>query len=195
MTWDPDTYPSSIRAEVHDYDELQRRVAEATGVVVANAILDLGVGAGETARRALQMHPDARLVGIDSSAEMLRGAAAVLPHERVTLLQQDLSETLPQETFDLVISALAIHHLEGARKAKLFGEVAGRLRPGGLFVMGDVVIPEHPSDVLIENEPGYDFPSTVGDQLEWIEQAGLSPEVVWTSRDLAVIRARHELRT
>ena len=168
MTWDPRTYPSTIRREVHDYDRLQAEIAGATRDLAPRRILDLGVGAGETAKQVLAMHPDARLVGIDSSAEMLEGAAAVLPAERVTLVQRDLGDELPGGSFDLVVSALAIHHLEGDRKAVLFERIAGALAPDGRFVMGDVVVPGDPAEALIENEPGYDHPSPLGDQLEWM---------------------------
>lgn len=189
MTWDPHTYPDTIRAEVHDYDTLQEKIVEATSGLAPLSILELGVGAGETAKRTLEMHPGAHLVGIDSSPEMLSAAATTLPRGRVTLLQQDLSSPLPEQEFDLVISALAIHHLQGDGKAKLFREVREHLVPGGTFVMGDVVIPEDPSDAVIENEPGYDFPDSIEDQRRWMAGAGLSAEVVWVRGDLAVLRA------
>ena len=189
MTWDPQTYPTTIRREIHDYEELQERVVAATSGISAGLILDLGVGAGETAARLAGMHPKARLVGIDSSDAMLRAAERLLPPERVTLLQQDLSSPLPDQRFDLVVSALAIHHLEGEAKSSLFRSVRKVLAPGGLFVVGDVVVPEDPSDAVIENEPGYDFPSPVDDQLEWLTEAGFSARAVWTCGDLAVLRA------
>lgn len=192
MTWDPDTYPTTIRDEIHDYDELQEQIAQATAALAPSLILDLGVGAGETASRVLRMHPDARLIGIDSSAEMLRGAAEILPEERVTLLQQDLAQPLPTETFDLVTSALAVHHLEGRKKANLFTDVARHLHRGGSFVLGDVVIPKNPADAVIEIESGYDYPRTIDDQLGWMNEAGFSVEVVWMRKDLAVFKA--ELR-
>jgi tRNA (cmo5U34)-methyltransferase len=191
MTWDPDTYPRTIRAEIHDYEELQNQVARATMSVTARSILDLGVGAAETAKRVLKIHPDSRLVGIDSSAQMLGGAAQILPKERVTLQQQDLNAPLPDQPVDLVISALAIHHLEDDGKARLFRDIAHLLGSHGRFVMGDVVIPEDPSDALIENEPGYDFPSAIDDQLSWMTEAGFSAEVIWVCRDLAVFRAEY----
>lgn len=190
MTWDPRTYPATIRAEIHDYDELQDRVAGATRDVAARAILDLGVGAGETARRLLALHTQARLTGIDSSAEMLAGARETLPPERVTLLRRDLRDPLPEDRFDVVASVLAIHHLEGDRKAGLFERVAAALAPGGVFALGDVVVPRDPADTVIENEPGYDFPSPLDDQLAWLRGAGLTPEVAWERRDLAVVVSR-----
>ena len=121
---------------------------------------------------------------------MLRGAAARLPVERVALREQDLADPLPPGPFDLVASALSIHHLKGNRKAALFRRVAGVLMEGGTFVFGDVVIPEDPADALIENEPGYDFPSSVADQLEWLEHCGFEASVSWSRRDLAVVTAR-----
>ena len=156
----------------------------------ATRILELGIGGGETAARLLVAHPSAHLVGIDSSPEMLRGAAGRLPADRVAFREQDLAEPLPPGPFDLVASALAIHHLEGDRKTGLFHRVAAVLMEGGAFVFGDVVIPEDPADAVIENEPGYDFPSSVADQLAWLQRSGFEASVVWSRRDLAVITAR-----
>ena len=188
MTWDPWTYPATIRAEVHDYDELQSRLADATRDIEVRSILELGIGAGETAKRVLGMHPQAHLVGVDSSEEMLRGAAEALPHDRVTLVQQDLQAELPEGSFDLVTSALAIHHLIDDAKRGLFLRVAERLVPGGRFVMGDVVLPHDPTDGLIEIESGYDFPGRIDDQVRWMTEAGFATEVLWVCKDLALLR-------
>lgn len=189
MTWDPDTYPETIRAEIEDYDELQARVVDATRDAPVTSILELGVGAGETAGRLLDAHDAAHLTGVDSSLEMLAGAARVLPPERVTLVRAELAASLPDGPFDLVVSVLAVHHLEGKGKAALFERIAGALRPGGRFVLGDVVVPEDPADAVIENEPGYDLPSSLAEQLAWLDAAGFGTEVVWQRRDLAVVRA------
>jgi len=190
MTWDPDTYPGTIRAEIEDYDVLQSQVVDATRGVTATSILELGIGAGETAARLLQVHEGARLTGVDSSPEMLAGAARLLPSDRVAFVEADLAAPLPDGPFDLVVSALAVHHLEGERKMGLFERVAAALAPGGLFVLGDVVEPDDPADAVIENEPGYDFPSPLADQLEWLDRAGFVTDVVWRRRDLAVVHAQ-----
>ena len=184
--WDPETYPGTIRAEIADYELLQEKVVEATGTGAAT-ILELGTGAGETAGRLLQRHPDAFLVGIDSSPEMLRGATAALPADRVQLHLQDLADPLPAGDFDRVVSALAVHHLQGEAKEGLFSRVHAALVPGGTFVLGDVVVPVDPADAVIENEPGYDFPSTVDEQLAWLSRVGFETKVHWQERDLAVI--------
>ncbi|HYL53180.1 MAG TPA: class I SAM-dependent methyltransferase, partial [Acidimicrobiia bacterium] len=145
--FDPGTYLPMVRAEVPDYDTVQEIVAQAAdAVVAAEAILDLGTGTGETLRRVGVRHPHARLVGIDESAAMLTVARRVLPAAelRVARLQDDL----PDGPFDLVVSALAVHHLDGAEKADLFRRVAARLRVGGRFILADVVIPDDPNDAV-----------------------------------------------
>lgn len=85
------------------------------------------------------------------------------------------------------MSALAIHHLDGAGKAALSRRVAACLAPGGQFVSGDVVVPADPSDVIAPIDDDYDTPDSVDDQLTWLADAGLLPSVAWAHRDLAVI--------
>jgi tRNA (cmo5U34)-methyltransferase len=184
--FDPATYLETIREEVPAYDELQDAVAEATAGIQAERVLELGVGTGETSRRMLEVHPEAELVGVDESAEMLAVVSADLAAD---LRVSRLEDPLPEGDFDLVVSALAVHHLDGAGKADLFARVAARLRPGGRFVLGDVVVPEDPVDVVTPIDDVYDQPSTIDDQLRWLAAVGLDAEVVWARGDLAVIVA------
>jgi tRNA (cmo5U34)-methyltransferase len=186
--FDPATYIETISAEVPAYDELQDAVAEATAGIYAERVLELGVGTGETSRRVLDVHPEAELVGIDESAEMLAAASADVA-TAADLRVSRLEDPLPEGTFDLVVSALAVHHLDGVGKADLFVRVADRLRPGGRFVLGDVVVPEDLADVVTPIDGVYDQPSTIDDQLRWLAAAGLDAEVVWARQDLAVIVA------
>ncbi len=101
-----------------------------------------------------------------------------------------LEEPLPEGEFDLVASALCVHHLDGAGKRDLFRRVRERLAPGGRFVLADVVVPADPADQVTELTPGFDLPDTVEDQLAWLAEAGLSTSLIWGHRDLAVILAR-----
>jgi tRNA (cmo5U34)-methyltransferase len=185
--FNPATYLETIRAEVPAYDELQDAVAEATVGIRAERVLELGVGTGQTSKRVLDLHPEAELVGIDESAEMLVAASADVA--AADLRVSRLQDSLPEGSFDLVVSALAVHHLDGASKADLFARVADRLRPGGRFVLGDVVVPDNPADVVTPIDGVDDQPSTIDDQLQWLAAAGLDAEVVWARQDLVVIIA------
>jgi tRNA (cmo5U34)-methyltransferase len=184
---DPASYLETIRAEVPAYDELQDAVAKATAGIHAERVLELGVGTGQTSRRVLDLHPEAELVGIDESVGMLAAASADVP--AADLRVSRLEDPLPRDEFDLVVSALTVHHLDSAGKADLFARVADRLRPGGRFVLGDVVVPDDPSDVVTAIDGVYDQPSSVNDQVRWLAAAGLHAEVVWVRQDLAVIIA------
>jgi tRNA (cmo5U34)-methyltransferase len=185
--FDPASYLETIRAEVPAYDELQAAVGEATVGIRTARVLELGVGTGQTSKRILDLHPEAALVGIDESAEMLADASAEVA--AADLRVSRLQDALPEGNFDLVVSALAVHHLDGASKADLFARVADRLRPGGRFVLGDVVVPDNPADVVTPIDGVYDQPSTIDDQLRWLADAGLDAEVVWARQDLVVIIA------
>ena len=183
--FDPATYLDMIREEVPAYDEFQDAVAAATAGLGVERVLELGVGTGETSRRVLALHPAAELIGIDESAEMLAAAAAHVP--AADLRVRRLEDPLPEGPFDLVVSALAVHHLDGAGKADLFARVAERLRPDGRFVLGDVVVPEDPADVVTPIDGVYDQPSTVAEQLDWLGAAGLPARVAWKRQDLVVL--------
>ena len=190
--WDPETYLQNMLEEVPSYPELQEQAAAATQDVPAERILELGIGTGETAKRVLADHPDARLTAIDSSEEMLERAHTVVPEAELTLAR--LEDPLPDGPFDLVVSALAVHHLDGPGKQDLFRRIAAVLEPGGTFVLADVVVPDREEDVVTPIDGVYDTPDRLDDQLGWLRDAGLDPETVWSYKDLAVVRATRPQR-
>lgn len=58
------------------------------------------------------------------------------------------------------------------------------------FVLGDVVVPERPEDAAIEIDWVEDLPSTVPDQLAWLQEAGFDASAEYVRPDLAVFVAR-----
>ncbi len=187
--FDPSTYAAMVTDTLPGYERLQQQVADASGHGV-RTILDLGIGTGETSARALERHTASSVVGVDESPTMLNAAAnrlgARLEQAHVGMLQ----EPLPEGQFDLVVSALAVHHLDGEEKADLFQRVRRVVAPGGRFVLGDVVVvPEDKAEAAVDLTDGYDKPSTVADQLRWLRDAGFEPSVAWSENDLAVLVA------
>ena len=189
--FDAASYAEEIREDLPDYDALQDQLAGASGTG-ARRILELGTGTGETARRLLARHVDAVLVGIDENEQMLAVARDALPASQVSLLAGRIEDPLPEGPFDLVATALCVHHLDGAAKAGLFRRVRDALAPNGLFVMGDVVVPLDPALATTPLTPGYDRPSPLADQIRWLTEAGLEPHVAWERGDLAVVAARRK---
>ena len=181
VEWDPDTYLPEIVAEIPGYEELQDAVAAAANALSPGSVLELGTGTGETALRI-----DAqRWSGIDSSEAMLARARERLPE--ADLRRSRLEDELPAGPFDLAVSALAVHHLDGDGKRDLFRRIA---QVSDAFVLGDIVTPERPEDAVIYMDGVYDIPNSVAEHLVWLDEAGFETHVTYVRPDLAVFVAQ-----
>jgi len=88
--FDTDSYLELMLEEVPEYERLQEETLRATfNLDLLGRVLELGTGTGETARRVLARHPEAELIGIDTSEAMLARTRATLPRAdlRVARLQ------------------------------------------------------------------------------------------------------------
>jgi SAM-dependent methyltransferase len=163
-------------------------------------VLDLGCGDGEVVGRVLDARPGAEAVAADFSPEMLdRVRDRFATGGAVTVVEQDLEQSLPDAwgTFDAVVSAFAIHHVGDARKRSLYGEVLGRLRPGGAFLNLEHVAsptPELHVQFLreLDIDPEKDDPSNqlapVEVQLGWLRELGYDQvDCHWKWRELALL--------
>ena len=97
-------------------------------------IVDLGCGAGNVTRLLSERWPDAHIVGVDSSPEMLDEArAATAGDTRYQFVTADLATWEPDAPVDLVYSNAALHWLPG--HAALFSRVAAMVAPGGVLAV------------------------------------------------------------
>jgi SAM-dependent methyltransferase len=116
-------------------------------------LLDLGCGRARHLARILQDHPPASYRGFDLSTQALGLARENLAFlgERVRLVNADLTQGPGSGPADVVFSAFAIHHLDHAAKAALFRSIRSGLRPGGIFLLVDVVRDEgEPREAFLE---------------------------------------------
>jgi tRNA (cmo5U34)-methyltransferase len=161
-------------------------------------VLDLGCGDGRLAARVLEARPSVdHVVGIDSSPPMLDLARARFDDDaRVEIRSGDLRDPIGDlGGFDVIVSGFAIHHLDHARKRNLFGEVAGQLRPTGLFANLEVVAsatPElHRTFLDAIGRPVDDPEDQLADvesQLTWMRDAGLDQvDCLWRWRGFALL--------
>jgi len=112
--------------------------------------LDLGVGTGFFTRELLARFPAAKVVGIDGAPTMMDLARARLGRsdDRVDFRLGDFRE-IDQlfeagETFDLVVSSYALHHLTGQEKESVVRRCVERLIPGGWFANADLIVGASP---------------------------------------------------
>lgn len=116
-------------------------------------LLELGCGDGALTEELLKTNTDASATLLDGGEGMLEKARERLKgYPNTTFIQATFQDLLGGktrlETYDFIVSSMAIHHLEMDEKASLFRLMASRLRPGGFFVDVDVVLP--PSEELEE---------------------------------------------
>ena len=101
-------------------------------------ILDLGAGTGLLSYFWFQHYPQSEYVLVDIADEMLNVARKRFSGiGNVSYQILDYCKELPSGTFDVVASALSIHHLEHEDKQSLFGRIYDILPSGGLFVNYD----------------------------------------------------------
>ncbi len=101
-------------------------------------VLDLGAGTGLLAAMVAQAFPNATLHLTDISGAMLDVARQRFAgRASVSFAVQEHLELSAESEYDLVISALSIHHLEHDAKRVLFGKIYRALRPGGAFINAD----------------------------------------------------------
>lgn len=112
-------------------------------------VLDLGAGTGLLSATVAEKFPAARITLLDFSAEMLRVARRRFeghPGRFEFRVMDYAREPLPEEPggFDLVVSALSLHHLPHDDKRVTFEKVHASLTSGGRFVNADQVKGETP---------------------------------------------------
>lgn len=99
------------------------------------SILDLGAGTGLLSRFLFEKYPDARYTLADVSDQMLEVARLRFTGmNNFSFESVDYSAQLPQGSFDLIASALSIHHLENDSKAALYSNIYHALPEDGCFL-------------------------------------------------------------
>lgn len=179
------------------YDAVPALIAQPPDAALA--VLDLGAGTGLLAQHVARAFRHARFTLIDVAGRMLDVARERFAAEsagRFRFVVGDLAEVaLPAEQ-DVVMSALAIHHLDHAGKRALFARIHAALEPGGVFVNAEQVLGETPQieeayqeswlararasgvsaedlDAAVDRMRA-DRTTTLDEQLGWLRAAGFS---------------------
>jgi tRNA (cmo5U34)-methyltransferase len=179
------------------------------------SILDIGAGTGLLSARILEKFPTADLTLLDISENMLFVAKERFSgRENVRYVVNDYSRSELDGEYDIICSALSIHHLTTDDKRRLFFKIFMSLKPGGMFVNADQAdgetlyfrqryldywnrflkngplnIQEHKEilarrDILDRNEK-------MSVQLQWLHECGFSDvDVVFKNRTFLVTVAK-----
>jgi tRNA (cmo5U34)-methyltransferase len=118
---------------------------------------DLGCGTGSFSGVILEAVSGARGIGVDASVDMLARAEVNLAEFAVRFQTrrariEEIEWWQYEKQFDLVFSALTLHHLDDRQKWACFSGVYRALRPGGWFVLYDLMSTgDAVSDGLLEH--------------------------------------------
>jgi tRNA (cmo5U34)-methyltransferase len=134
------------RAFTPERERQQAIICELVASAMPARVVELCCGAGELARLLLERLPEARMLALDGSPTMLEQTRTTCAAhaDRLELRQFDLAASdwrRLQPAPDAICSSLAVHHLDGAQKQELFRDLRAALRPGGVFVLADLIRP------------------------------------------------------
>lgn len=133
-------YDSGRRKFIPCFDDYYGNTTKfiATNIKAPDRILDLGTGTGLLSYFWYRHFPKAEYVLVDIADEMLNIAKKRFSGIcNVNCHTADYSKEFPKGSFDAVISALSIHHLENNDKKALFERIYNSLPKGGIFVNYD----------------------------------------------------------
>ena len=158
-------------------------------------ILDLGAGTGLLTKYLFEKYPEAEFTLLDMSEEMLKVAKnRFRNYNNFKYITADYTTHNFNNTFDIIVSSLSIHHVEDVNKKKLYKTIYNTLNPEGIFLNADQVIGSTPNidnayqrnwmekidenkftgpekDTAIERMK-FDKPATLDDNLKWIRDCG-----------------------
>jgi len=168
-------------------------------------ILELGSGTGNLTELIIEKFPNAEITVVDISEKILEECKARFQSNKtIKYCQSDFKKIdFERESFDLVISSIAIHHIEDVDKQVLFNKVYSYVKPKGIFTYLDQCMGET-SEIYqkniekwkieafklgstIENwktwmdhQDEHDFHATVRNQIMWLESSSFENiEILW----------------
>jgi len=179
-------------------------------------ILELGCGTGNLTVKLAENFKDAKFTAVDISADILTICKKRTDNENINFIKSDFKELeFCENSYDLVISTIAIHHLENKHKQILFKNIKKWLNFAGIFTFSDQFkgeteqiykkhmemwkkaafqnsVPISEWDTWMEHQRLHDFHETIGKQIQWLKDAGLkNVDVVWKYALWTVIQCKN----
>jgi trans-aconitate 2-methyltransferase len=138
-TWDPDRYLTYADERGRPFVDLLARVDAADPA----SVVDLGCGPGNLTALLVERWPGARVVGLDSSAEMIEKARATTPAAQFRVA--DLRDwATGADQVDVLVSNATLQWVPG--HLELLPDLVARVNPGGWLafqVPGNFDEPSH----------------------------------------------------
>ncbi len=141
-------YDSSLSL-IPNLSNFYRQTFETINIEKDKNILDLGCGTGTVAIIVSELYPNAKIIGIDASPQMI-----AIAEKKIYMSESNidfiiaLAEKLPfnDHKFDLIYSFEVFHHLPDIVKNQALNEIFRLLKPNGIFLLNDF---SHPDNIIL----------------------------------------------
>jgi tRNA (cmo5U34)-methyltransferase len=192
-----DKYDRNRRRVIPCFDDFYGCMLSLIPYGIADAIdfLDIGAGTGLVTEMVLNRFPRCRATLIDISEEMLlKAKERFAKRSNIRFEVFDYSRTALSGNYDLVLSAMSIHHLSNPDKQSTFKNIHNVLSSGGLFINAEIVRGDTEGSEQICRElwrqhieksgltqaeideiykrMEYDIPASLNKQLDWLREVG-----------------------
>lgn len=147
------SYDDHMKNNVNNFERYYKMIADPiTKTNERIKILDIGCGTGLELKYIFKKAPNAQIIGVDISDEML---------ELLLNKYQDMADQINvikdsylrlefgENKFDYIVSVMTIHHLLYDTKKKLYEKILKSLSDNGKYIEGDYVVSEEKEKNLL----------------------------------------------
>jgi tRNA (cmo5U34)-methyltransferase len=177
-------------------------------------VLELGCGTGNLTGLIVKHIPEAKITAVDISEKMILECKARLKKDTIDYIREDFSRLkFKEESFNLIISSIAIHHLVDSEKEKLFYNIYKWLKKGGIFIFFDPLsleidalhkenmrlwknfafennVTEAEWNMFLEHQKESDFYSSLRSHIGWLERGGFKNiDCIWRYSFFSIVYA------
>jgi len=206
------SYTDSIQRCVPRYNEMLKSLFQYINpAFLPKNILELGCGTGNLTQLISLKYPNAKITGVDISTECINECKSRISSSNIEYIKSDFKEiAFPENSFDLVLSSISIHHIKDADKEELFNKLYRFQTANGILSFCDqfkgeteFIYQKHIEswkyyaleqgatndewDMWMKHQQDHDYHSTISKHLDWIKNAGYNivdctrRNLLWTS--------------
>jgi ubiquinone/menaquinone biosynthesis C-methylase UbiE len=137
-----DEYEKRIQKIVPSYKDFYGSVLSFIPENREIRILELGSGTGFFTFAILAKNDNAKITCIDISKEMLAVAMKKPELLKVRFIEGDFRKVWPDESYDIILTTLCLHHISDSEREKLISNIFSSLSDSGIFINGDTFVSE-----------------------------------------------------